>query len=140
MAGFGAAKKRLSKKMAAVPKEVRKALRAQNRANAEELVQTIKGFIDDKSGALGSSIKRKDVSNSKRISQRITAGGSTTTKPVRKMKNGASPTYDYALANEFGTENMPAQPFFWPAWRLKRRRFKTRMSREAKKAIKAATA
>lgn len=136
MAGFGDGKRRLSKKMAAIPKEVRRALRAQNKANAGDLVETMKGFVNVQEGDLVTSIKSKDVSNSREISQRITAGGPTTTKPVR---DGASATYDYALANEFGTEKMPAQPFFWPAWRLKRRAFKNRMSRAAKKAIEGAT-
>nr|WP_314437611.1 HK97-gp10 family putative phage morphogenesis protein [uncultured Brevundimonas sp.] len=139
MAGFGDGKRRLSKKMAAVPKEVRKALRAQNKANANELVDTMRGFAPVRDGALVTSIKGKDVSNSQRISQRVKAGGQQTTKAVRKSAKGTAPDYDYALAVEYGTEDMAAQPFFWPAWRLKRRRFKSRMSRAAKKAIKAAT-
>jgi hypothetical protein len=123
-------KKRLSKKLNAIPKEVRRALRAQNGSNAVELVQTMKGFApgDD---ALTRSIKSRDVSDSRRISERVQAGGPETTRPVRE---GQSATYDYALAQEYSTEKMPAHPFFWPAWRLKRRRFKARMSRAGKKA------
>lgn len=139
MAGFGDGKRRLSKKLSAIPKEVRRALRAQNGANAEELVQTMKGFSPDgETGALASSVKTKDVSNSRQIAERVSAGGQPTTKAIRDSEKGTSPDYDYALAQEFGTEKAPAHPFFWPAWRLKRRKFKTRMSRAAKKAVQEA--
>lgn len=135
MVGFSN-KKRLSRKLAAIPVEVRRALRAQNKANAAELVQTIKGFAPDgETGELAGSVGARDISNSRKISQRVTAGGAATTKPVRNSEKGGGPDYDYALAQEYGTEKAPAQPFFWPAWRLKRRRFKSRMTRAAKKAI-----
>lgn len=45
----------------------------------------------------------------------------------RAAKSGA---YDYAMANEFGTQKMKAQPFFFPTWR--------RYRGGAGKAIKAA--
>lgn len=124
MAGFGAAKKRLSKKMAAVPKDVRKALRAQNKANARELVDVMRSLAPLQDGALVTSIKRKDVSNSTKIAERVSAGNREAF---------------YASWVEFGHGDTPAHPFFWPAYRLKRRAFKSRMSRAAKKAIKAAT-
>jgi len=125
---------RLRRRLKAVPVAARRALRAQNAKNAAELVATIKRFAPDAepTGALESSIRHQDVSDSTRISQRVEAGGKATTRPVR---DGASATYDYALGQEFGTEDMPANPFFWPAWRLLRRRFKSRMTRAAKKAI-----
>lgn len=131
---------RLRRRLKAIPLEVRKALRAQNAVNAAEMVETAKGFAPEDDGVLRASIKSQDVSDSTRISQRVEAGGPTTTRPVRKSEKGNAPTYDYALAQEHGTEDMPAHPFFWPAWRLKRRRFKTRMSRAAKKAIGSAVA
>jgi HK97 gp10 family phage protein len=122
---------RLRRRMKSIPKAVRQALKVQNAKNAAELVETIRGFAPG-DGPLQASVKNHDVTDSTRISQRIEAGGEATTKPVR---DGQSATYDYALAQEFGTVNMPAHPFFWPAWRLKRRRFKSRMTRAAKKAI-----
>lgn len=126
---------RLRRRLKAIPVEVRKALREQNKLNAEELVQTIKGFAPREDGALQGSIKNQNTSTSTRISQEVRAGGAATTRPVRK---GQSATYDYANAQEYGTGKMPANPFFWPAWRLKRRRFKARMSRAAKKAAQGA--
>lgn len=135
-AGSRARAKRIMK---ALPPAVEKRLAAQNEANANELVDTMKGFIDDKSGALSSTVKREAAPEKSVLAQRVSAGGAATTKRVRKSKKGTAPLYDYANANEYGTEDMPAQPFFWPAWRLKRRRFKSRMSRAGKKGIQEAT-
>lgn len=127
---------RLQRKFKAIPPAVRKALLSQNNANGDELVETIRGFMSSpQSGDLRASVRNQDVSDGDRISQRVEAGGEKTTKPVRK---GATATYDYALAQEYSTVDMPANPAFWPAWRLKRRRFKSRMSRAAKKAIQGA--
>lgn len=38
---------------------------------------------------------------------------------MRAVRGGGQ-TYDYALANEFGTEKMAARPFFWPTYRAKK--------------------
>lgn len=150
MSGFGAGKKRLSKRMAAIPKEVRKALRAQNRANAEELVQTMKDFAPIQDGALVSSIKRKDVSNGRRITQRITAGsreapyaawvefgtkGSEGEAPRQNKNYRRTKVKTKGKRAHAATE---AHPFFWPAYRLKRKRFSARMTRAAKKAMREA--
>lgn len=144
--------------MKALPETVTKRLKAQNEANADELVDTIKGFVPVDKGDLRASAKREDATTQSRIAQRVSLGGGATTKAVGKRKydrevklgsgdttgrkkkaGGESVTYDYALGQEYGTEDMPANPAFWPAWRLKRRRFKSRMSRAGKKGIQEAT-
>jgi hypothetical protein len=110
----------LRRKLRAIPVAARKALKSQNAANAAELVETIKGFAPVDSGTLRASIKHQDVSDSTRISQRVSEGGAEA---------------PHARHVEHGTVDTPAQPHFWAGWRLKRRRFKARMSRAAKKAI-----
>lgn len=125
--------------MKALPLAVEKRLAAANEANADDMVGTVKGFIHDDTGTLSRSVKREAVPEKSPIAQRVSSGGAATTKRVRKSKKGNAPLYDYALANEFGTEDMQAQPSFWPAWRLKRRRYKARMSRAGKKGIEEAT-
>lgn len=42
----------------------------------------------------------------------------------------------YARFQEFGTLNMPANPFFFPVWRARRRRVTTAISRAISKAIR----
>lgn len=122
-----------------LPEAVERRLKAQNATNAGELVDTMKGFVQDRSGVLQGTVRSEDASGDGKIAQRVSAGGRATTKRIRESEKGNAPEYDYALANEYGTEDMAAQPFFWPAWRLKRKRFKSRMSRAGKKGIQEAT-
>jgi hypothetical protein len=60
----------------------------------------------------------------------VRAGGATTTKP------SAGGPYDYGLAQEFGAREIPAQPYFWPAYRSLKKRFLARRKRALKRAIK----
>lgn len=126
---------RLNRRLAALPKTVRRAMEVQNAKNAADLVATMKGLaaVSKDSGTLQSTITHRDDSDRGGISQRISAGGSATTRPVRK---GAKAFYDYANAVEYGTSDTQATPFFWPAWRLMRRRLRSRMTRATKKAVK----
>ena len=144
--------------MRSLPSSVQERLAAQNAANADDLVGTIKGFVPVDKGDLRASARREAVASKSQIAQRVSLGGSSTTKAIgkraydrevkigsgdtkgrKKQSGGAKVTYDYALGNEFGTEDMPAHPSFWPAWRLKRRRYKARMSKAGKKGIQEAT-
>lgn len=112
--------------MKAIPVEVRRAARTQLKANAVELVETIEGFMgtfEDPTGKLRASLKEQDTSTSTRISRTVSEGGR------------AAP---YANWVEHGTSKSQAKPHFWPAYRLKKRRFKSRMTRAAKKAIQEA--
>jgi HK97 gp10 family phage protein len=121
---------RLRRRLRAIPAGVRKALKEQNAVNAADLVAVQKSFaassFSDPTGKIQSSIKHQDVSDSTRISQRVTAGA--------KDEKGR----DYAAWVEFGTSKNGARPFFWPAYRLMKRRMKARMSRAAKKAVQEA--
>jgi HK97 gp10 family phage protein len=62
----------------------------------------------------------------------IKAGGATTTVLGRNGK----PDYDYARAVEFGTQKIPAHPFFFPSYRLMRKTMRSAMSRKITKTIK----
>ena len=42
----------------------------------------------------------------------------------------------YAFFQEFGTKDMPANPFFYPVWRARRKRVKARISRAVSKSIR----
>lgn len=114
---------RLRRKLKAIPVAVRKAAREQLKANAKELVETQKSFAPVDDGKLRDSIKEQDVSTSTRISRRVSAGGREA---------------PYAKWVEFGHGQAEPHPFFWPAYRLKRRRFRARMAKAAKKAIQGA--
>lgn len=62
---------------------------------------------------------------------RIVAGGQLTVRPSVSSK-----PYDYARADEFGTVNMPAQPFFWPSYRLMKKKMISAMKRKLTAEIK----
>ena len=114
---------RLRRRMKAISPAVRKALKAQNAQNAADLVDTMKGFAPVQEGALVSSIKHQDVSDSTRLTQKVSAGARDA---------------PYAAWVEFGTSKNEANPFFWVGYRLLRRRMKSRMSKAAKKAVQEA--
>ncbi|MBO9398735.1 HK97 gp10 family phage protein [Shimia sp. R9_2] len=42
----------------------------------------------------------------------------------------------YAWFQEFGTQDMPANPFFYPVWRVRRKNVRSRISRAISKAIR----
>lgn len=123
MAGFGNGRAKLGRKLRDVAPRVRKALRTQNAQNAADLVDTMKGFAPVQEGALVSSIKHRDASDSDKITQRVSAGARDA---------------PYASWVEFGTSKSAPHPFFWPAYKLLKRRMKSRMSRAGKKAIEGA--
>ena len=52
---------------------------------------------------------------------------------------GGGDEYD-AWFNEFGTENMPASPFFYPVYRAYKRRAKAEVTRAVSKGVKAGAA
>lgn len=131
MAGFKNAK-RASRRLRAIPPGVRKQVRTQLRSNAVELVASQRSFAPVEDGDLKASIQFEDTSDANRIAMTVTAGGAATTRPVRE---GQTATYDYALGQEFGTEDMPANPFFFPPYRAKRKTFKRKRNKAAKDAI-----
>ncbi len=60
---------------------------------------------------------------------RIVAGGKATT-------DSAGRPYDHARAIEFGTVNMPAHPFFFPSYRLRKKKMIASMKRKITASIK----
>lgn len=78
-----------------------------------QLADLQRSRVKSKSGNTKQSIRVTPLSKGK-IGVVVRAGGQLTTKPVKK---GKSPTYDYAAAQELGTQKMLAQPFFYPSYR-----------------------
>jgi HK97 gp10 family phage protein len=84
--------------------------------NAKEMVGTAKGLVHVDSGALEASIGMERITNGWQVEA----------------------TDEAAAPNEFGTRKMEAQPFFFPAYRLNKKRFRRRVNRAVKTAIKEA--
>lgn len=132
---------RLQKRFQAIPVKVREAAAEAMEKSAEEIVQLMRQWVPKDSGAGAASIgwtwgdapkgamtlgtfKGRDF-GSLRIT--IYAGGKT-------------PLGDafYLTFQEFGTVKMAANPFFFPAWRARKKSFRVRLSRAVGKAIRSA--
>jgi HK97 gp10 family phage protein len=122
----------LRRKLRNLPVETRRRLQADLNVIGRELNVEQRGRAPVEDGDLKSTI-RTDELGGDRIGVAIRAGGQATTKPVR---NGADVTYDYAMAQEFGTEDMAPNPFFYGPYRLARRKIKRRATAAIKKAAR----
>lgn len=119
------------RRLLALPKKVLKDTNAAIEKNADEWVKTSRSMapVDPKDGIhLRPSIRHYDSETGGQI---VRAGGETTT---RTMSDGS--TFDYAIGQEFGTVGFNGQPYFWPAYRLLRKKFRGRRARAMSKAIK----
>ncbi|MGB3500991.1 MAG: HK97-gp10 family putative phage morphogenesis protein [Mesorhizobium sp.] len=114
----------------AIPKEVRKPIRAALDKGADELTSRMRYLAPEDDGDLKRSIRKQALSD---VAVRVEAGGEATTRPVRE---GVSATYDYSLGQEYGTADHPAQPFFWPSVRTLSKRVRRRVDRAIGKAVK----
>lgn len=115
--------------------KVRRELVTAIRAEADRLAEAIKAAAPVKTGALRDSVKVRRTRND--LTLYVTAGGESTTRyydrstgyereividgrsneGIAKRAEGAGVSYDYALAQEFGTSKENAQPFFYPTVR-----------------------
>ncbi|PZX19817.1 HK97 gp10 family phage protein [Palleronia aestuarii] len=125
----------------AIPKKVRQAARETLEQNADEIVTAMRRSapVGETGNLLISidwtwgdppkgSMMIGTVGGSAKSQLRITifAGG--------KMPGGGDAFY--ARFQEFGTKNMTANPFFFPVWRAKRKRVRSRLTRNINKAIR----
>lgn len=98
--------------------------------NAAEWVAAAKSAapVDPEGGSfLRDSIRSHETDTGGQI---VRAGGPTT------IRQSAAGPYDYARAQEFGRADMDPNPYFWPTYRLLKRRFVSRQRRAISKAIK----
>lgn len=118
------------RRMARVPALIRRKVNAAIEVNAAEWVRASRSAAPkdpDDGTPLHDSIRHYATETGGQI---VRAGGPTTTKP-----SAAGPT-DYAVHQEFGTSEQPANPFFWPIFRLLKKRMASRRSRAMSAALK----
>lgn len=123
-------KDRLFAKLIKLAPEAEKELVTVNNQSADEMVALARSYVPVDDGVLRDSIRKVPAA---RGAVSVEAGGPTTTKPVRQ---GVDASYDYALGQEYGTRHNPARPFFWPAYRLMRKRLRNRASRAINRVVK----
>ena len=96
---------------------------------ADALVQTMRGVVvHGPTSNLANSIRKEP--GKKETVVVVRAGGATTT-----VGSGGK-SYDYARSVEFGTVKTPAKPFFFPTYRLMKKKMRGAMSRKITKRIK----
>jgi len=129
---------KLRAKLRALPDEVRKEMRAAMTTGAEELVSMQKRLAPVDSGDLRDSIGysfgeyRAANSNVRGVGVGSRVGDPDLSVTVHA---GDAKAY-YAAFLEFGTVNMAAHPFFFPAYRALRKRIRSRISRASSNAAK----
>lgn len=126
-------KDKLFRKLIGTVPRIAAELAAANKKSAVDFVELARRLAPYEDGDLQESIRMTRGSRS--TAYIVEAGGRLTTRLVR---NGQDGEYDYALGQEFGTRDIPAQPFFFPAFRTVKRTHKGRATRALRKAIKRA--
>lgn len=103
--------------------------------HADELAAAIEAAAPrGETGELRVSVEAKRVVKERgRVRYRIKAGGARTRK---RVKDGQRPVYDYARADEFGTKDMAASPFFFPTYRRLKPKYRRRINAARRKIIK----
>lgn len=110
-------------------KEVHDAAVDELNNQANQLAGLIESVAPKFEGKLAHSVR---VIPGKRDTQvRVVAGGKLTVRPSISSK-----PFDYARADEFGTLKMAARPFFFPTYRLRKKKIIALMKRRITKSIK----
>lgn len=122
----------LLKAFEVLPRAARKAIRPAIDKGADELVNRMKYLAPVDDGVLKASIRKEDIGD---LAVRVTAGGPTTTRPVRQ---GVDVDFDYSLGVEYGTVDTPQQGFFWPSVNTLKKRVRRRVDRAIGDAVKEA--
>lgn len=125
-------RERLRRKLAALPKAVKEEVRKGLAVSAAEIVDLQKRIVPVDTGNLRASIGW-EYGDQQRIKYSQGVGGDH----ELSVRISAGDTFArHAHLIEFGTVKMRAQPFFYPAYRLGKKRAKSRISRATNKAAR----
>ena len=110
-------------------KEIHDAAVAELNAQGDTLVRQMISAAPYDEGNLQHSVRKIAGKSDTQI--RVMAGGVLTVRPSVSSK-----PFDYSRADEFGTVNMPAKPFFFPTYRLMKKKMISTMKRRITASIK----
>lgn len=128
---------KLRRRLERIPPEVRKRVKAELMVQGRQINMLQRSLTPKDDLTLASTIRSEPLPDPE-IGVVIRAGGPATTKPVRESEKGNAPVYDYALAQEFGTEEMDANPFFMPAIQTQKKKARRQVRAAARRALKTA--
>ena len=127
---------RFNQRMEAIPKAVREAVKPALLTSGQELASAM-AALAERSRDTGDLIDSIEVTGpGERTPPYSQPGGSTTVPENAVMVTVGNSDVRYPHLVEYGTKAAPAQPFFWPAFRLYRRRIQRRISRAISKAVR----
>lgn len=128
---------RLKRRLDAIPRAVRAAVAPALITSGRDLSVTMRLLAPVDSGDLRNSIHiTLPGETTPPYSQ---PGGSTTAGENQVIVTVGNSDVRYPHLVEYGTAEAPAQPFFWPAFRLKKKAIANRIKRAIRKAVKEAT-
>jgi HK97 gp10 family phage protein len=110
--------------------EVHREAVAELNKQATELARLMESVAPEEEGILKTTV-RVIPDQKKDTTVRIVAGGRKTIRLSISSK-----PYDYARADEFGTIHMRARPFFFPTYRLRKKKIIAAMKRKITASIK----
>ncbi|MGE0853646.1 MAG: HK97-gp10 family putative phage morphogenesis protein [Hyphomicrobiaceae bacterium] len=127
---------KFQRRMAAIPKAARLAVRPALERSAEELAETMRRLAPVDEGDLKESIAVTPPGGTTPAYSQ--PGGSRVAGETEILITVGNTDVRYAHLLEYGTTKAHAQPFFWPAYRLLKKKLQGRIKRSVAKAIREA--
>lgn len=125
---------RLSRRLAAIPVAVKKAVVPALVQSGNELVGTMRQLVPVDTGDLQDSLAVTPPGNS--TPPYSQPGGSRIAAENQVLVTAGNADVRYPHLVEYGTAHAFAQPYFWPAFRLKRKKLASRIKRAISKAVR----
>lgn len=125
-----------NRRMEAIPKAIREAVKPAVLKSGDELASAMKALAE-RSRDSGDLIDSIEVTGPGQSTPPYSQpGGSKVVPDNAVMVTVGNTDVRYPHLVEYGTAKAPAQPYFWPAYRLLRRRIQRRITRAISKAIR----
>jgi HK97 gp10 family phage protein len=127
---------RLKRRLEAIPVAVKDAVKPSLEKSGEELVDAMKALAEPSrdTGDLIDSIQMTTGGNA--TPPYSQPGGSRVVPENAVAVTAGNSEVRYPHLVEYGTTKAPAQPFFWPAYRLLKKRVGSRTKRAISKAVR----
>lgn len=128
---------RFKRKLAAMPVAAKEEIRAAIALSADEIVDLMKRLVSVDKGDLRDSIAWTwgDAPKGTTVVATTSRGAATAAGLVATIYAGGGDAF-HAFWVELGTQHMSAQPFFFPAFRVGKKRAQSRIARATTKAAK----
>ncbi|WP_275788575.1 HK97-gp10 family putative phage morphogenesis protein [Pararhizobium gei] len=125
---------RFQQRMRAIPLAVREAAQPAIIKSAEETAAVMRSLAPEDTGALKESIEV--TAPGQATPPYSQPGGSRVSGPLESVITVGNTDVRYPHLVEYGTSDTPAHPFFWPGFRLNRKRATNRIKRAIGKAVR----